>query len=453
MTKWINETEFTGAVAAIKRLVDIPSVIDEATMGAGQPFGKPIIDALDEALRIATELGFTTYRDPKGYYGYAEIGEGEQIFGIVGHLDVVPGGDVSQWQYGPFNMQVVDDIMFGRGTQDDKGPTIAAMYAVKALVDAGLDFAGRIRVIFGTDEENLWRCMAEYNAHESGIDMGFVPDASFPLTYAEKGLLDFDIVGPGSSVINFVAGGAYNAVPDSAEITLPSDKLAQVAEQLTKLGYEHTILDSTITVKGKSAHAKEALEGVNAITHLGQALASVYPELSVLKFLAANDLAMEDQTTILGDIEDAESGIMSLNLGKITITPAETRIAMNVRIPVTVAKETIVDQLKAYVADYGLTFSEVDYLDPLYVEQDSPMVQTMLAVYQEISGDTEAKAMTSGGATFARTIKNSVAFGAMFPDTPDYLHQPNERWAIKDMTKAMEIYAEVINRLFVSDNK
>lgn len=449
MKNWFNETDVNAAVASIKRVVDIPSVLDEDTTGIGFPFGKSVVAALDETLAIAKELGFTTYRDPEGYYGYAEIGTGSEVFGIIGHLDVVPSGDEKQWDHAPFDMQVVDGVMIGRGTQDDKGPTIATMYVVKAMLDAGAKFKGRVRFIYGTDEENLWRCMERYTAKEEGIDMGFVPDAEFPLTYAEKGLLDFDLLGPGLSEIMLSVGGAYNAVPDGAQVTLSTEQTTKLAQVLDDLDYPYTLDGTTITVQGKSAHAKDALDGVNAVTRLGHGLLALYPELNIFKFLTAVDQAIEAKTTILGEISDPESGKLTLNLAKVEIAPEQTRIAMNIRIPVTVAKDAVVSQLQEFIAPFALQYSEIDYLAPLYIDRNSAMVQTMIDVYREISGDTEAEPMVSGGATFARTIKNSVAFGAMFPDTPDYMHQPNERWAIKDMTKMMEIYAEVLNRLFV----
>ncbi len=53
------------------------------------------------------------------YCGYAEMGEGDEIVGIAGHLDIVPvGGD---WSYNPFELTRKGDYVYGRGTTDDKG--------------------------------------------------------------------------------------------------------------------------------------------------------------------------------------------------------------------------------------------------------------------------------------------------------------------------------------------
>ena len=187
MKTLITETHKQQAISAIQRLVNIPSYLQESVPGA--PFGQSILEALKECLTLFQEEGFETFIDPEGYYGYAEIGEGDEIFGVLCHLDVVPAGDLSNWETPPFEVTIKNDHLVGRGVQDDKGPSMAALFAVKALMDADITYTKRFRFIFGTDEETLWRCMNRYNQLEEVETMGFAPDSSFPLTYAEKGLL------------------------------------------------------------------------------------------------------------------------------------------------------------------------------------------------------------------------------------------------------------------------
>jgi succinyl-diaminopimelate desuccinylase len=150
--------------AALKELVRIPSVLDEG--GGGYPLGEGIDQALHRALQIAGELGFRTCYGDGGYYGIAEIGAGPEMVGILGHLDVVPPGNLEDWESGPFEPVEKDGLLFGRGTQDDKGPMVAALFAAKALLDAGVTFNKRVRFIFGTDEETLWRCINRYKEKE-----------------------------------------------------------------------------------------------------------------------------------------------------------------------------------------------------------------------------------------------------------------------------------------------
>ncbi len=154
MTQLVTEKEQQEAVSALKELISVPSYNQAAEDGA--PFGRGIRNALDKMMEICERLGFKTYEDPDGYYGYAEVGEGDKIFGVICHLDTVPAGDPKAWEHDPFKGTVVNDAVYGRGSQDDKGPGIAALFAVKALMDHGYKFNQRIRFIYGTDEEILW---------------------------------------------------------------------------------------------------------------------------------------------------------------------------------------------------------------------------------------------------------------------------------------------------------
>ena len=388
---------------------------------------------------------FGTYEDPDGYYGYAEVGSGDEIFGVICHLDTVPAGDLGKWKHDPFKGTVINDAVYGRGSQDDKGPGIAALYAVKALMDQGYHFNQRIRFIYGTDEEILWRGIAEYNKKEAPIDSGISPDAEFPLIYAEKGLQQSYLVGPGTDQLKLNLKNAFNAVPDSAVYDGP--KQDEVKAALDKHGFEYTSDDNSITVIGKSVHAMMAPEGTNAVLRLAIALDDVF-DFKPLDFIGK--LFKEDATgsNVLGDVRD-ESGQLTFNISSLEINENETRMQIDLRIPVTVDRDNLLTKLSKQVAAYDLKYVHFDYLAPLYVPKDSKLVQTLMEVYKEQTGDVDAEPQISGGATFARTMNNCVAFGGMLPTTPDYMHQANEQWPLPDMYKAMEIYAQAIKKLCV----
>ena len=443
MDKIITEDEQKAAVKTLERLISVPSYNQPAEEGA--PFGKGIRNALDEMMKICDELGFKTYEDPDGYYGYAEVGSGDKIFGVICHLDTVPAGDLGKWKHDPFKGTVINDAVYGRGSQDDKGPGIAALYAVKALMDQGYHFNQRIRFIYGTDEEILWRGIAEYNKKEAPIDSGISPDAEFPLIYAEKGLQQSYLVGPGTDQLKINLKNAFNAVPDSAVYDGP--KQDEVKAALDKHGFEYTSDDNSITVIGKSVHAMMAPEGTNAVLRLAIALDDVF-DFKPLDFIGK--LFKEDATgsNVLGDVRD-ESEQLTFNISSLEINENETRMQIDLRIPVTIDRDNLLAKLSKQVAAYDLKYVHFDYLAPLYVPKDSKLVQTLMKVYKEQTGDVDAEPQISGGATFARTMNNCVAFGGMLPTTPDYMHQANEQWPLPDMYKAMEIYAQAIKKLCV----
>ncbi|VSX57279.1 ArcT [Streptococcus pneumoniae] len=426
---------------SLKTLISYPSVLNEGENGT--PFGQAIQDVLEKTLEICRDIGFTTYLDPKGYYGYAEIGQGAELLAILCHLDVVPSGDEADWQTPPFEATIKDGWVFGRGVQDDKGPSLAALYAVKSLLDQGIQFKKRVRFIFGTDEETLWRCMARYNTIEEQASMGFAPDSSFPLTYAEKGLLQVKLHGPGSDQLEFEVGGAFNVVPDKANYQ--GLLYEQVCNGLKEAGYDYQTTEQTVTVLGVSKHAKDASQGINAVIRLATILAPLqeHPALSFLVTQAGQDGTGRQ---IFGDIADEPSGHLSFNVAGLMINHERSEIRIDIRTPVLADKEELVELLTRCAQNYQLRYEEFDYLAPLYVAKDSKLVSTLMQIYQEKTGDN-SPAISSGGATFARTMPNCVAFGALFPGAKQTEHQANECAVLEDLYRAMDIYAEAVYRL------
>lgn len=437
----VNENR-RDMIESIKAAVRINSVMDENTATESMPFGKGVDESLRKTLEIAESLGFkTVYKD--GYYGYAEVGEGEELIGILGHIDVVPIGDESKWKFPPFSATEEDGYIYGRGTQDDKGPTIAAMYAVKALLDAGVKFGKRVRFIIGGDEENLWRCIAKYTENGEEIpSMGFTPDSSFPVTNAEKSLVQFYLRGKGSKDLSLNISGTLNAVPGVANYT--GELADKLAEKLDELKFEYEKDGESITVIGKRVHAASADKGVNAIERLCKALYEIGVKDDVVRFVA--ELSDSVGSKILPNCVDDVSGTLTLNLGELIINEKESKIGFDSRVPVKFTIEDLENAVKENAANYGLEFEEFDRLKSLYVPADSELIKTLVSVYEQETG-LEGTPKSSGGATYAKAIDNCVAFGAMFPFDEKTEHQENERVNIKNMIKATEIYALSVYRL------
>lgn len=427
---------------ALVELVRIPSVCDEGAEGF--PFGPNVDRALRKVLAIAAGLGFRTHYGEGGYYGYAEVGEGDEILGILGHLNVVPAGNLEDWFSDPFDPIERHGMLYGRGTQDDKGPLLAALFAVKALMDAGVIFNKRVRFIFGADEESRWRGIRRYKENEELPVMGFTPDARFPLVYAEKGLLQCVLEGLNECGFRLTGGSAINAVADVASsYGAHQDDLA---DELRSRGFNFVRNEDVLLVVGKAAHAMEPENGINAIARLCIALDALGTESGAVRFIAHYVGEDPHATRIFGPCADKPSGHLTFNVGKIDIGDRE-QIAIDCRIPVTLSKELIVNRLSAAAAQYGLTYREVDWLKPLYLPQDHFMIKTLLRVYGLNSGELISDPIATGGATYARAMDNCVAFGALFPDELNTEHQPNERVVVKNLYKAMEIYAQAVYEL------
>ena len=259
----------------IETLCAIPSVYDEKTAGENQPYGKACRNALDAMLEIGKRDGFVTY-DEHGYAGHIDIGDQEESFGILGHLDVVPVNEVG-WNSDPFKVIQVNDKLYGRGVADDKGPLLAGYYAAKIIHDLNLPVKKKIRVIFGCDEERGSSCVAHYFQNNPFPSMGFTPDAEFPVVYGEKGIVRFDIKGDvkKDGLVAMVAGDRVNIVPEKCEAIIEGNHKqyeASFKEFLEKNHVTGVIEEegncTKLILKGKSAHASLPEEGINAVSLL-----------------------------------------------------------------------------------------------------------------------------------------------------------------------------------------
>ena len=141
----------------ITTLVSYPSV--ENLNEAPTPFGFENAKVLEAALKMCESYGFTT-KNLDNYAGYAEMGSGEKLIGVIGHLDVVPVSD--GWSTDPFTATLKDGRLYGRGTSDDKGPVVCAMIAMSIVKQLRPDMNKRVRLIMGCNEESGSRCLAHY---------------------------------------------------------------------------------------------------------------------------------------------------------------------------------------------------------------------------------------------------------------------------------------------------
>ncbi|MCA1009985.1 dipeptidase PepV [Halobacillus halophilus] len=450
------EEEF---VTKLSQILRIPSVYEDCEE---YPYGKPIHDVLETMLNIAQKDGFLT-KNIDGHAAHIEFGEGEELLGILGHLDVVPAAN--DWTTPPFEPTIRDNCLFARGAQDDKGPVMAAYIAMKILKDKGFKPNKRIRLILGTDEERDWKGMEYYFKKEEMPTFGFSPDASFPVIYAEKGLLDSYITFPAPCLsgheipaVEFVSlrgGDRLNMVPDQATAVIRSKE--DLETHVNRYSEERKINASvdkveetyTITFNGEAAHASKPEAGVNAIIELLNYLLTlpIHSEWKQMLKEITEGFNQSDGSGLLLKQSDEESGALTSNLGSLTIQSNGSLIlGVNIRYPVTADGDEIISTLQSYAEKNSGTFELYDHLKALYMEKNHPFLETLLRVYNKAAGKNDT-AVSIGGATYARSLQAGVAFGAMFPDSPDTAHQKDEHVRLADMKKAVEIYAASIYEL------
>lgn len=419
----------------------------------GAPFGPGNQAALDWFLALAQKDGFRI-ENVDGYAGHIEYGTQKEFVGSIGHLDVVSAGN--GWTFPPYGAVIHDNKMYGRGTEDDKGPTIAVYYALKILKDLNVPLSKRIKLILGLDEETGWRCVGHYfKVHPEQPVSGFIADADFPLIYAEKGISRLIVEGKiaDSRIVSIQGGFRDNMVPDYATIILKKeeDLVESFQKFLAQHNYQGTYQidknEITLTIEGKSAHGATPEHGQNAIDRLFQFLiaAKITNQLTDLyKNLLLNDYAGQK----LGiNYLDPEMGPVTNNIGIIKLENQTYQIFLNFRYPNGVSFDDSVQKIKTAVSAYQATLKIDKHDKLLYQDPNSDLIQKLLSIYIKHTGDTNAKPLTIGGGTFARAMQNVVAFGPHFAEKPTFIHQKDEFIDLDDLFTATAIYAEALYEL------
>ncbi|MCH3972319.1 MAG: Sapep family Mn(2+)-dependent dipeptidase [Oscillospiraceae bacterium] len=416
----------------LKELVRIPSVVSSPL--PGKPFGEESARALQTILKMAGSLGLET-KNVGNYAGHAVYGQGSDFADVLCHVDVVPAGD--GWETEPFDTTEKDGQLYGRGTADDKGAAVVALYCLKALQDAGVKTKRRIRVIFGAGEEVASNDIATYYASEHLPVFGFTPDSDYGICNREKGILRLDFSGGDDStaVRLFTAGDVVNAVPAKAEtVVVCSEEQAnaflEMTEDADNFRCTRTPDGVCIDSEGVASHAMQPQEGVNAAEKLILLLADVLNKEELGSLLCFLDEKVKNEyngATAGIQQSDEPSGPLTLNLGLVRIGEGTPSAGIDIRYPVTASGDDIFAQMQRISAPYGLTCVRTCENVPLYLPEDSELIRLLKGSYAAVMGE-EPTVYATGGGTYARELEGrGVAFGPFFPDEPDRrLHNTNE---------------------------
>ncbi len=453
-------------VQVLKELIQINS--EAGKPEKDKPFGKGVFDAFLYMLKKGEKDGFNTL-NVDNYGGHIEMEQGAtqlEVMGILAHIDVVPAG--SDWTTPPYEPVIKDNRIYGRGAADDKGPTIAAYYAMRALKDANIKLNKKVRLVLGLDEETGWSGMEYYLKKVNAPDFGFAPDGNFPTVNGEKGIMIFDLAKKfskaskgGIELRSFKGGNTPNMVPDFARIVVKSEnqlayehmkeKASRYREQGYKIKTRGVGKSFEIIANGISSHGAHPEKGENAISILMNFIKDItFNNEGVNEFIEFYNkcIGFELDGESLGiGLEDEISGKAVVNIGMIDMDLKSVRLTVNVRFPVSYDDEVLYRALAIEVSKYNIGVVKKKYQKPIYIDEKDPFIEILMDVYKRVTGDRLAKPQVIGGGTYARAIDNFVAFGATFPGENEVAHQKDEYINIDSMMKATQIYAESIYEL------
>ncbi len=446
-------------VKSTQEIIGIKSVKDSPMKG--MPFGKGVNDCLEYALKLSGEMGLKI-KNFDNYAGHSDLGHGDEVVGILVHLDVVPEGD--NWTYHPYAGEIHDGKIYGRGTIDDKGPAIACLYAMKVLKDSGVELNKKIRIIFGTDEESGWQGIDYYLRHEKAPDMAFTPDADFPAIHGEKGIQIFDLKKNfkgnlkenGIQVTKIKGGNRPNMVPDYCEAHFISDR--SIKHTLDTYAKKYNVKLEVIENEGKSiiksygvsAHGSLPESGQNAISQLMVFLSTIdLADGDIADFIKfySDKIGMEYYGQSIGcGFKDEESGKLIFNVGIIDLDEDNVNLSINTRYPITSSSEEVFAGIEKVLKGTGIEVDLHEHKAPIYLPKDHELIQKLMKVYRDFTGD-DGEPITIGGGTYARAMDNAVAFGPLFPGQPELAHQKDEYMAIEDLIKITKIYTNALYEL------
>lgn len=452
-----REDEFCEALAP---LIAVNSITGEA--GPGMPFGPGPAKCLDLSLELAQKWGMTTWNDD-GYVGLADLNDKEDLLHILAHLDIVAAGD--HWDTDPFTLVRDGDLIYGRGTDDDKGPAVASLLAMRCIKELGIPMKGNVKLILGTDEESGSSDLQHYFAKHPFAPHSITPDASFPVIniekagYAPKFSQSWETQPESSCQLLSLEGGLrVNIAPGNCTVKLRSisrDAVAAAAETVaaaTGVRFAVTEEGSVVTLEatGQQSHASRPDEGRNAIT----ATLEVLVRLPLADDAAGKAVRNLNRLFPYGDnggkmlgiaMEDQVSGKLTLTLSLLTIGENGFHGQFDSRDPLCATPDNTKAVVEKVFADLGWQ-CKGEFNPAHAVDENSPFIQVLLQTYEEFSGKT-GFCEAIGGGTYVHHIPGGVAFGAGDRDFVSNIHDANERAQISQLLLMAEIYAAVIARI------
>jgi len=454
--KWFD-AHCDDMINDLGKLVGIKSVRGEKIPGA--PYGKNSRDVLTLAQSMLQErdLNVSVFED---MMITADYGPTPPLLGILAHLDIVEAGE--GWDTDPLKLAVKDGKIYGRGVMDNKGPAVAAMYALYCARDICPQFKHGVQILLGSGEETGFDDITEYLKKNDPPPNVFTPDAEFPVVNVEKGRFmpvfgakwEKDTNLP--RVISITGGKTPNIVPEQTEAVIEGFTLKDVeafcSEYTNKTGVALTVASNdnilTITAKGTAAHASMPERGKNAQTAMIEMLAAMpFAKSKGYEYICALNRLFphgDCHGSALGlDRNDDKSGRMTVNFGVIRLSELEFSGNFDSRTPICADEINIVEKTRTALEHESIKMTYHDIKKSHCTQEETPFVHSLLCIYEEYTGKP-GKCISMGGLTYAHDIPGGVAFGCVMPDEDNRAHGSNEFISVEQLIMSAKMFTLAI---------
>ncbi len=315
---------------------------------------------------------------------------------IMGHLDVVPEGDLSKWETDPYMASVKDGKIFGRGTEDNNQALVSALIMTKSFLEEGISPEYDIALLFVADEE-------------TGSKYG----------------LSFMV----ENHRNLFSEDDFYIVPDAGE---PDGSMIEVAEK--------SILWVKFKTIGVQVHASLPSKGINAF----KASANLIVALDHLNkiFNGKNDIFDPPESTFVPTKKTA-------NVPNINTLPGEDVFYMDCRILPRYKLEDVVKEIRGICKTIEHDHKVKIEISTEQMEQaapataiDSPVVLALEKAIKDVY-KIKAKPGGIGGGTVAAIFRRAGLEAAVWSTIDDLAHQPNEYAVISNIINDAKVLAHV----------
>ncbi|MBI4859469.1 MAG: M20 family metallo-hydrolase [Candidatus Riflebacteria bacterium] len=397
LEKIAGYTEY--AIELQRGLVSIPAVCPDSG-GTGE---------LDKAVWLEQELKKLKFDeikrydapDPKAKGGvrpnlvarYRGVSSSRTLW-FMGHLDIVPPGELSLWKTDPYTLHIEGDKLYGRGSEDNHQGVISSILCVKAMMELGFRPPIDVALLFAADEETA-----------STFGAGFLCD-KHP-----------DLFGKHDSFI----------VPDGGS---PDGTLVEIAEK--------SIMWLRIKTHGKQCHASMPAQGKNAF----RAACELVTKLGGLrtKFKVRNKLFDPPYSTF-------EPTKKEPNVPNVNTIPGEDVFYLDSRVlpeyKLSEVKAEIKKHAHAIEKKHGVTISTELVQEGEAAPPTSPESDVVTAIIQSIKQIYKVKGKPKGigGGTVAAFFRRLHLPAVVYSRLNEVAHQPNEYCELQNLIGDAKVFA------------